>query len=572
MSKPTNKPGWSSTGVEPSSTKKSQGWAAGEKPSAAQMNWLFKTVSEWIEHVDADQVKGDTGDAGPQGEKGVIGDTGAQGIRGIKGEIGDAGPQGSKGLAGDQGPQGATGSAALDATTEARIAALESKARISTPSSVTMALSYQGTGVASEYNAGNSGSAITVDWSNGVSQVVTVNSNTTVSFTNPTNGKVYYLRLKSDGVADRNLTFVGANPSISSVSRGYTAIISLYYDGSAYVVQKITSLFGPVSGSETKNGYIAGGFSGGSSGGTFFSTIQKINFNLDLKLSVIQGHYASAFTSVGQIGYPKAAAITDVGQGTQSLTSGYQAITAYLSTLVSSGSSSTTTAWTKMPFSTESSAVLRTALTSSFPRRAVMQTTQNAYLSYASTTTTFTHLKHDFLTDSQSTFVTTISGMDVITTAAQNRSGGLSSLTEGIHWTDSAFTKSYKIVFSNETPSLLTNTNSVQVGSGEAIDDSQNGYMQHYPTTGSVSPCHKMNKTNYTQSVLSQLLSGGATSSAATQGTANGYFCGGTTFTGTSTANLGQTTIKKLQFSPELFSIHSAGLNLGSLLAAGFEG
>ena len=48
-------------------------------------------------------IKGDTGEQGPQGEKG---DTGEQGPQGEKGDTGEQGPQGEKGDTGKQGPQG----------------------------------------------------------------------------------------------------------------------------------------------------------------------------------------------------------------------------------------------------------------------------------------------------------------------------------------------------------------------------------------------------------------------------------------------------------------------------------
>lgn len=96
MSKPTNKPGWNPTSnsTEPSSTKKAAGWSAGEKPSSAHFNWLFKTVSEWIDHIDAEGVQGPKGD------------TGAQGPQGIQGPQGEQGPQGAIGATGPQGPAG----------------------------------------------------------------------------------------------------------------------------------------------------------------------------------------------------------------------------------------------------------------------------------------------------------------------------------------------------------------------------------------------------------------------------------------------------------------------------------
>ncbi len=63
-------------------------------------------------------LKGDKGEAGPQGPKGDKGETGAQGPKGDKGETGaqgpkgdtgGTGPQGPKGDKGDTGPQGAAG-------------------------------------------------------------------------------------------------------------------------------------------------------------------------------------------------------------------------------------------------------------------------------------------------------------------------------------------------------------------------------------------------------------------------------------------------------------------------------
>ena len=55
--------------------------------------------------------KGDTGEQGPQGEKGDKGDTGEQGPQGEKGDKGDTGeqgPQGEKGTAGQDGTDGVT--------------------------------------------------------------------------------------------------------------------------------------------------------------------------------------------------------------------------------------------------------------------------------------------------------------------------------------------------------------------------------------------------------------------------------------------------------------------------------
>ena len=67
----------------------------------------------YIDSVNTNQaaqgVKGDTGEQGPQGEKGDKGDTGAQGEKGDKGDKGDTGAQGEKGDKGNTGAAGADG-------------------------------------------------------------------------------------------------------------------------------------------------------------------------------------------------------------------------------------------------------------------------------------------------------------------------------------------------------------------------------------------------------------------------------------------------------------------------------
>lgn len=56
-----------------------------------------------------EELKGEKGDTGPQGEKGNIGKTGPQGIQGPKGEVGPQGEQGIQGPIGPQGEQGIQG-------------------------------------------------------------------------------------------------------------------------------------------------------------------------------------------------------------------------------------------------------------------------------------------------------------------------------------------------------------------------------------------------------------------------------------------------------------------------------
>ena len=74
---------------------------------------------EVINHLDSKPElykgpKGDTGEQGVQGERGLKGNTGEQGpqgIQGVKGEQGPEGPQGLRGPKGDVGPQGPKGDA-----------------------------------------------------------------------------------------------------------------------------------------------------------------------------------------------------------------------------------------------------------------------------------------------------------------------------------------------------------------------------------------------------------------------------------------------------------------------------
>ena len=66
------------------------------------------------EAKESGAFKGDTGPAGPQGEKGdtgSVGPQGPQGAQGVKGDTGPAGPQGEKGDTGPAGPQGEKGDA-----------------------------------------------------------------------------------------------------------------------------------------------------------------------------------------------------------------------------------------------------------------------------------------------------------------------------------------------------------------------------------------------------------------------------------------------------------------------------
>lgn len=93
---------------------------------------------------------------------------------------------------------------------------------------------------ASEYNAGGSGSATTINFSNGQKQklILTSNAKITLFFPGPGN---YQLKLLQDSSGSRTVTWGGtpryigsaSAPEINSAANGET-IVSIYYDGTSY--------------------------------------------------------------------------------------------------------------------------------------------------------------------------------------------------------------------------------------------------------------------------------------------------------------------------------------------------
>jgi hypothetical protein len=90
-----------------------------------------------------------------------------------------------------------------------------------------------------EYDAGNSSTAITVNWSNGTLQKVTMTGSCTFTFSNPVTGAVYVLKLAQDGTGSRTYTWPvtvkwpgGVAPTGSGASK--TDLCSFVYDGTSY--------------------------------------------------------------------------------------------------------------------------------------------------------------------------------------------------------------------------------------------------------------------------------------------------------------------------------------------------
>ena len=103
-----------------------------------------------------------------------------------------------------------------------------------------------GVGWNSEYDNGNSGSAITINWANGQCQKVTLNAATPVITVNdPSVVGHYQLKIVQDTTGGRNPSFAGGAyggvrwigsagpPSMNTVSKAIT-FVNFYYDGSLF--------------------------------------------------------------------------------------------------------------------------------------------------------------------------------------------------------------------------------------------------------------------------------------------------------------------------------------------------
>ena len=94
-----------------------------------------------------------------------------------------------------------------------------------------------------QYAAGNSGAALTIDWANGDTQTVTLTGNCTFTFSNPTAGHYYTLRLAQDATGSRTVTWPaavkwpgGTVPTLTTTA-SRVDVITFYYDGTNYLGQ-----------------------------------------------------------------------------------------------------------------------------------------------------------------------------------------------------------------------------------------------------------------------------------------------------------------------------------------------
>lgn len=92
------------------------------------------------------------------------------------------------------------------------------------------------------YDAGNSSTALTIDWNNGINQKVTLTGNCTFTFSNPVSGTDYSLYLVQDATGGRSTTLPTTvrwtnNSSIPTLDTtlNRTSRICMFYDGSRYI-------------------------------------------------------------------------------------------------------------------------------------------------------------------------------------------------------------------------------------------------------------------------------------------------------------------------------------------------
>jgi len=92
-----------------------------------------------------------------------------------------------------------------------------------------------------EFDAGDSGAALAIDWDDSNNQKITLTANTTLTFSNPIAGCWYQLRLVQNAVGSKTVTWPanvkwqsGVAPTLTTTA-SYTDIIALYYNGTNYL-------------------------------------------------------------------------------------------------------------------------------------------------------------------------------------------------------------------------------------------------------------------------------------------------------------------------------------------------
>jgi hypothetical protein len=91
----------------------------------------------------------------------------------------------------------------------------------------------------SEVDNGNSSTAITINWTNGNKQKVTLTGNCTFTFTNPAGPATLTFKLIQDGTGSRTVSWpsvkwAGGTPITLTTTASATDLVSLYFDGTSY--------------------------------------------------------------------------------------------------------------------------------------------------------------------------------------------------------------------------------------------------------------------------------------------------------------------------------------------------
>jgi concanavalin A-like lectin/glucanase superfamily protein len=97
-----------------------------------------------------------------------------------------------------------------------------------------------GGGVTPEYDAGDSSTALNIDFTNGLSQKITLTDNCVFTTSGSDNGTSYLLKLVQDSTGSRTVTWPntiawpgGVVPTLTTTPE-HTDVIRLYYDGAVY--------------------------------------------------------------------------------------------------------------------------------------------------------------------------------------------------------------------------------------------------------------------------------------------------------------------------------------------------
>lgn len=325
----------------------------------------------------------------------------------------------------------------------------------------------------------------------------------------------------------------------------------------------------PSAGSETKRGYIAGG---ATSGGGL--TVERLNFNSDNTLSVVQNEFGQELNTNGAVIVP-ANSNAYSGLGTQSNAHGYRFYAVGYTGIAVVNSN--TIVLHKLAFANDTGAITSIRPMSgwnSTARKGLVQSDTGAYNRRGTTSPNTLYGKLSFSTDVTSN-VTTATGY------ANNQTPyfevGISTPTYGTFFAYTALSVSHRLTFATEVGSLTSATNMTDNGNGghgEAVDGSSNGYFQKTSSeTGSgLSVLWKVDKTTDVMTNIAGTLTGIGAGASATQGASAGYFSGGQNELSGIFGTIYGNTIKKIQYAPEVYSVHAATLKTSRCFAAGFEG